>query len=371
MTYDEYARALLEMKMMPDLGKMMGPIGFYSKQSRIAYYASGSFCKFLIEKYGIEKFKNVYYGKSFESIYGKKFDEISSRWKGEVFKIKLSEKLLKYAEIIFKPKGIFGKKCAREVECLSVKAKQYREDFSQSVNYAKQALRLSGNNIYQRRLLMKTYNWNRNYKKAYDEAQIIAKTKNIPDNLILSYLEMGFTYNLMIEDFKTALDFVIDIIELGYNATVNLEYSIFKRMLENSSLQKTLKNYISSKDLIDRRKIIVDMQRQGYLKDIGDNLLLYTAYLYFKTDEYGTALNYLKKIRAPFGNTMVDKYYHKLKLRCYFETRNYEAAKKNVENYQKRFNSAADRLYVKDWLERIEFSRRSIPSRMKDQSDIF
>lgn len=45
-----------------------------------AYRASGSFVKFLIERYGLRKFKTLYKGASFTSVYGKDLFQLNDEW---------------------------------------------------------------------------------------------------------------------------------------------------------------------------------------------------------------------------------------------------------------------------------------------------
>ncbi len=50
---------------------------------RLAYLAQGSFCKYLIERYGLEKFFIVFYGQidDFDAVYGKSFSTLEKPWK--------------------------------------------------------------------------------------------------------------------------------------------------------------------------------------------------------------------------------------------------------------------------------------------------
>ena len=45
-----------------------------------AYRASGSFVKFLIERYGLSKFKTLYKGALFTSVYGKDLSQLNDEW---------------------------------------------------------------------------------------------------------------------------------------------------------------------------------------------------------------------------------------------------------------------------------------------------
>lgn len=46
-------------------------LNFFGQLSSLSYVYSGSFCKYLIDEYGVEKFKMIFQNGSFESVYGK------------------------------------------------------------------------------------------------------------------------------------------------------------------------------------------------------------------------------------------------------------------------------------------------------------
>ena len=117
-TLDEYCSALFKLGFDLDINSIMSPLGFWSKQGAIAYFKGGSFTKFLIDNYGIDKFKEVYRGRSFKEVYGKFSKNITDDWIKKIKEIQISDEQLKKAEILFKPKGIFEKSCAHEVAFL-------------------------------------------------------------------------------------------------------------------------------------------------------------------------------------------------------------------------------------------------------------
>jgi len=49
---------------------------------RTAYVQEGSFAKYLIEKYTLQKFMEVYEGKTYSKIYGKSFEDLEKEWAG-------------------------------------------------------------------------------------------------------------------------------------------------------------------------------------------------------------------------------------------------------------------------------------------------
>ena len=60
--------------------KISGSINFFGFNSTLSYIYSGSFCKYLIEVYGIDKFKRFYSDNNFEKVYNKNFSSITNEY---------------------------------------------------------------------------------------------------------------------------------------------------------------------------------------------------------------------------------------------------------------------------------------------------
>lgn len=60
--------------------KISGSINFFGFNSTLSYIFSGSFCKYLIEVYGIDKFKIFYSNNDFEKVYNKKLSNVTDEY---------------------------------------------------------------------------------------------------------------------------------------------------------------------------------------------------------------------------------------------------------------------------------------------------
>ncbi len=63
------------------LADSFGPLSFWSARGGVAYGRSGSFVRFLITSYGIEKLKRVYASSNFPSAYEKTLDDLEGEWR--------------------------------------------------------------------------------------------------------------------------------------------------------------------------------------------------------------------------------------------------------------------------------------------------
>ena len=121
LTLHQWAKALYELKMDLPLETLFHSWGFWKYQSSKSYLSMGSFCAFLIDTYGIEKFKLFYSTLEFESTYGFPLSQAINEWKTFLTTIAISKDEIAYAKNTFIHKGIFEKVCPHEVAYLEDK----------------------------------------------------------------------------------------------------------------------------------------------------------------------------------------------------------------------------------------------------------
>ena len=107
--------AMRRLGIAPDIRGLVGAGGFWTQSSGRAYTLMGSFVRFLVATYGIEKFKVAYRGGDFEEAYGKPADTLVSEWEAFIDAMEVDEDLLELANYYYKRPSIFGKVCARTI----------------------------------------------------------------------------------------------------------------------------------------------------------------------------------------------------------------------------------------------------------------
>ncbi len=85
---------------------------FFVQSSTLSYIFAGSFTKYLIDNYGIEKFKKLYTDLDFPKIYGKSIKELEAEYKTYLNDFDTGNKKDK-ANYYFRRKSIFYKVCPR------------------------------------------------------------------------------------------------------------------------------------------------------------------------------------------------------------------------------------------------------------------
>jgi tetratricopeptide (TPR) repeat protein len=166
----QWSKAIIENKMAPDIEEITG-FGFWYAPPALAYTLMGSFTRFLIDTYGIEKFKTVYRTGNF-STFGKGLPALVTDWKNFLKGVPAPADISKLAKSKFGAPGIFTASCPRRVAALKAEGfKFYRSDnFGKARESFAEALEYDGSDpVVLNGLAYSSY-----YEGDYDEAVRIA-----------------------------------------------------------------------------------------------------------------------------------------------------------------------------------------------------
>jgi hypothetical protein len=115
LTPDEACVAMDSLGVLPDLRRTMTWFGFWSQASRRVYTAAGSFVHYLVERYGMDRFRVLWSRRDFVSAYGHDLEALLVAWRRErLDPVQLSPLQLRRAEQLFRPPAIFAVACAHE-----------------------------------------------------------------------------------------------------------------------------------------------------------------------------------------------------------------------------------------------------------------
>lgn len=118
-TLHEYAAAMGKFDIVRDPEGLISPLGFITHFSAVSYVMMGSFCSFLIERYGMLRFRELYGGKSPALVYGKSYETLAGEWQHALRRQDVPEAWRKHVEFFFKRPSIFARECARAVAKLN------------------------------------------------------------------------------------------------------------------------------------------------------------------------------------------------------------------------------------------------------------
>ena len=134
LTAHQWAKAMRQMEISPPLSGIMG-IGFWGHAGSQSYLLAGSFVRFLIDTYGIEKFKGVFPTGNFVQHYAKDLPSLEQEWVDFLESVPLQDGDIAYANYRLKQRSVFERVCAHEMAALRKTAWQayYRKDYTTAV----------------------------------------------------------------------------------------------------------------------------------------------------------------------------------------------------------------------------------------------
>ncbi|MDE0681759.1 MAG: hypothetical protein OXI63_02480, partial [Candidatus Poribacteria bacterium] len=219
LTAHQWAKAMREMEIAPPLSAIMG-IGFWGHAGSRSYLLAGSFVRFLVDTYGIEKFKGVFPTGNFVKHYGKDLQSLETEWIDFLAGVPLRDADINYTAYRLKRRSAFEQVCTHEMAALRDTAWQayYRKDFVTAVETFGTMLSDEPDNLSTLRGLMYSAYRMQDYEKALSLANRIASaedTRFSPEALLL----IGDIYWLKNEHEK-AMDAYV---------SIETEYETFER----------------------------------------------------------------------------------------------------------------------------------------------
>ena len=175
LTAHQWAKAMRQMEIAPPLSAIMG-IGFWGHAGSRSYLLAGSFVRFLVDTYGIEKFKNVFPVGNFLRHYAKDLPSLEQEWINFLESVPLQDEDIAYANYRLKQRSVFERVCAHEMAVLRDTAwhAYSRKDFVTAVDTFETMLSDEPDNLSTLRGLMYSAYRMQDYNKALSLADRIA-----------------------------------------------------------------------------------------------------------------------------------------------------------------------------------------------------
>ncbi len=156
LTVHQWAKAMRDLKVSPPLTSVMS-LGFWRHASSRSYLMAGSFIRFLIDTYGIEKMKNAFPIGNISKSYNRDLYVLENEWIEFLDNnIQLEEKDMTYAKTRLLRGGIFEQVCAHEIAALRKQAwkEYYNNDYISAMQTFQAMLNHEPNNSRTKRGMM-------------------------------------------------------------------------------------------------------------------------------------------------------------------------------------------------------------------------
>ena len=106
---------MLALGQAPPLARALGA-GFTAEAGPRAYTIAGSFCRFLLERFGAAKLRALYQSAGdFPAVYGRELGSLEKEWRAFLSSLPVDERVRAEAQEDFRRPAIFQKVCAREL----------------------------------------------------------------------------------------------------------------------------------------------------------------------------------------------------------------------------------------------------------------
>ena len=179
----------------PNMEGIFSISGFFNVHPGVSYTVAGSFCRYLMDQFGLRRFKRVYRSGDFQSVYGKSLEGLITEWRRYLEKFSIKESQKQRAEYLFKRPSIFGKECARTVANMNAETRsQYsRKDYAGALASANRSLERSANveAIFQKvNSLFRLHQ----YTEAIDFAEAKLKDSTFAHDLLPLFAVLGDAY---------------------------------------------------------------------------------------------------------------------------------------------------------------------------------
>jgi len=114
-TPHQFAGALMREDALDNVEELYSLTGFAKQSSTYAYLVSGSFCRYLIDRYGIERCERVFRNGNFMVHLGESLESLVRDWKAFLKTVDATEISSETVKALFFQQSIFFKTCPREV----------------------------------------------------------------------------------------------------------------------------------------------------------------------------------------------------------------------------------------------------------------
>lgn len=354
-TLHEYAAAMLRFGLVRDPERLVRPTGFATQSSSISYVTMGSFCKYLIDQYGIAQFKQLYGGRSPETVYGLPYERLVGDWTHMLDRLPVDENIRPHVEFFFKRPSIFAKECAHAVANLN-------EDGSDQLAKANPVKAAA---TYRHALAM---SWNSesfagfvrsSFAAAQYDTVIVSMHRQLQDSMTSS----GLANLLLIYGDALWTQGEVDRARRSYEALLKLNLSdrldealtVRLMALEDSLLLHRLPSFLVG-SLSDSVAYLMLSHLNDQARHPTVPFLL--TRLAIRMGKYDEAISVISSMESTHYSSFLDARKEQLLGEAYFRLHNYAAARAHFRQSLDFMSNGASIASVRDILERCDWFQR-------------
>jgi len=314
-TLHEYSSSIIKYLPQIDIEKIFSTYGFIFNNPNIAYVLSGSFIKYLIEYYGIDKTKSLYSTGKYYELFGKDKNNLIIEWKKYLLTYHIFEEDSVITFYTFKRPSMFQKVCFRTIANINEEAniELQNKNYDKAIELYKKSILLSNNFTAKNGLvlaLLKKGEYNKVIK--ISQQFLSDNSQNIYHIPLRIYRADAFMMKAYTENKPFYYDSAYQECNtiFKYHISENLDFNSRLRMTiinDEKNRDNMIKYFAENND--ESLKLLYLSEITYYNNYNFGNLIL--ARILFNKNQYEKSLDYLKKINdSNLSNFFLyEKYY--------------------------------------------------------------
>ena len=354
--YDEtlhrLAAGIFALGLQPDMESLFSVTGFMQVHGATSYVLAGSFCRYLIDRYGMRRFKWLYRTGSFAALYNRDFGQLVREWKRYLAEPRPSGSDLYKAAYLFQRPSIFGKECARVIANLNMRTRELMREgkYEEAVTLSQRSLDLttSPEAIFQHAQSL--------FRSGNFEETIRFSSKAMNDSAIAHvllplYLTIGDAYWSIgnIDAAERAYERLYSIhLSLGWDEALGLRLASLRDRRNREVMREFLQTEMPDSVRVDWLTAKIDSGNHSPLLQyaLGRSLMV--------LDQYKEAIAALTAVPSLDLGVLEFVRYRRLG-RSYFETGDYEKAKVFFWESLNFTSKQAHQIQTDEWLTRCDW----------------
>lgn len=354
--YDEpihrVAAQILSLGLPVEIEGLFSFTGFARSHPSVSYSLAGSFSRFLIDQYGMRRFKRLYRSGDFQTVYNKDMASLIAEWRQHLARYRVDEDERAKAEYLFKRPSIFDKECARVIANVNSETrKRYeRGDYPGALASANHSLQLSRNTeaiFHKMNSLLRMGQ----YREAIEFAKQSLKDTVMASSLLPLKLQLGDA-QWAVGEINQARAMYADL--LRKNISLAMDESLLLRLeiLKDQALAKQLLPYFVG--------TLADSSKLGILHSAHARFPHHDPVTYLLAREYAVQNNERRAIQLLRGfermPSDVLELQRQLRLaRWEYGLGQYQRAKIHFWQSQNYTSSEALQFRIREWLDRCDW----------------
>jgi tetratricopeptide (TPR) repeat protein len=356
-TPHQFSAALFKFGLVNDVRDIFSFSGFASKPSSVSYLLSGSFCRYLIDEYGLRKFMAAYPWAQFQKTYKKPLGELLEEWKEYLQLVKVPPMDLTRAKLLFARPSIMFKVCARTVADLNEAAAKLfgKKEYGEAARMYRSTYAMTRGREAALGLFAADFR-SGEYDSVVAQLQNVLRDSTQASAFVLSRLLLGDCYWIIGRP-EMARETYEELRKLDVHEAYNVAAAIRIEALRHRELETSMKSFLAASGEDSTRYSILQQA-------LADSLRLPIVHLQlgrmdYQEQRYEAAISALSRIaprssvgaKKPFADPVLDFELEKVLGLSLFHAKDFQNAKIHLWQSLNHTSNQGDKNFIDDQIE--------------------